>query len=128
MQVLNFLYSVPQLFGMIPCPRHRMPNYEQATDLLCNSYAEFDPDELNAMGRLVLALCERFKLAHVIRTKRSKTVRMSNLTIINYALCLRGPTHEARLTLLLLQFQVVCNTLALLVRYRLAGVFYEVVR
>ena len=24
-QVLNFLYSSPQLFGLIPCPRHRLP-------------------------------------------------------------------------------------------------------
>ena len=24
-QILNFLYSVPQLFRIVPCPRHRMP-------------------------------------------------------------------------------------------------------
>jgi len=24
-QVINFLYSVPQLIGIIPCPRHRLP-------------------------------------------------------------------------------------------------------
>lgn len=24
-QVLNFLYSLPQLFHIIPCPRHRLP-------------------------------------------------------------------------------------------------------
>lgn len=24
-QVFNFLYSVPQLFHLVPCPRHRMP-------------------------------------------------------------------------------------------------------
>lgn len=24
-QVLNFLYSLPQLFHVIPCPRHRLP-------------------------------------------------------------------------------------------------------
>ena len=24
-QVLNFLYSIPQLFGLVPCPRHRLP-------------------------------------------------------------------------------------------------------
>ncbi|CAB0013657.1 unnamed protein product [Nesidiocoris tenuis] len=26
-QVINFLYSVPQLFHIIPCPRHRMPRF-----------------------------------------------------------------------------------------------------
>ena len=24
-QILNFLYSIPQLFGLVPCPRHRLP-------------------------------------------------------------------------------------------------------
>ncbi|VDP75487.1 unnamed protein product [Schistosoma mattheei] len=24
-QIVNFLYSTPQLFGLIPCPRHRLP-------------------------------------------------------------------------------------------------------
>lgn len=26
-QIINFLYSVPQLFHFIPCPRHRLPKY-----------------------------------------------------------------------------------------------------
>ena len=26
-QVINFLYSTPQIFGLIPCPRHRLPRY-----------------------------------------------------------------------------------------------------
>ena len=26
-QILNFLISVPQVFEIIPCPRHRMPKY-----------------------------------------------------------------------------------------------------
>ncbi|NWZ27561.1 GPT acetylglucosaminephosphotransferase, partial [Asarcornis scutulata] len=26
-QVLNFLYSLPQLFHVIPCPRHRLPSF-----------------------------------------------------------------------------------------------------
>jgi UDP-N-acetylglucosamine--dolichyl-phosphate N-acetylglucosaminephosphotransferase len=24
-QIFNFLYSTPQLFKLIPCPRHRLP-------------------------------------------------------------------------------------------------------
>ncbi|PVV04730.1 hypothetical protein BB560_000761 [Smittium megazygosporum] len=26
-QIVNFLYSIPQLFRLVPCPRHRMPNF-----------------------------------------------------------------------------------------------------
>jgi len=26
-QVFNFIFSVPQLFHLVPCPRHRLPRY-----------------------------------------------------------------------------------------------------
>ena len=26
-QVFNFVFSVPQLFHLVPCPRHRLPKY-----------------------------------------------------------------------------------------------------
>lgn len=28
-QILNFVLSVPQLFGIVPCPRHRLPRFSQ---------------------------------------------------------------------------------------------------
>lgn len=33
-QIVNFLYSTPQLFGLIPCPRHRLPRFDRETGLL----------------------------------------------------------------------------------------------
>lgn len=33
-QVLNFLLSVPQLFGFVKCPRHRLPRFNPQTGLL----------------------------------------------------------------------------------------------
>ncbi|KAL9409069.1 hypothetical protein AB3S75_047453 [Citrus x aurantiifolia] len=33
-QVLNFLLSVPQLFGFVKCPRHRLPRFNPRTGLL----------------------------------------------------------------------------------------------
>ena len=33
-QVLNYLYSVPQIFGFVPCPRHRLPKVNPETFLL----------------------------------------------------------------------------------------------
>ncbi|KAM7273738.1 hypothetical protein ACFE04_028402 [Oxalis oulophora] len=33
-QVINFLLSVPQLFGFIHCPRHRLPRFDPRTGLL----------------------------------------------------------------------------------------------
>lgn len=31
-QIFNFLYSIPQLFHFINCPRHRIPRYEINTN------------------------------------------------------------------------------------------------
>ena len=33
-QLLNFAYSLPQLFKIVPCPRHRLPSFDPATGLL----------------------------------------------------------------------------------------------
>ena len=33
-QILNFLYSLPQLFGFVFCPRHRLPKADADTGLL----------------------------------------------------------------------------------------------
>ncbi|PXF47877.1 UDP-N-acetylglucosamine--dolichyl-phosphate N-acetylglucosaminephosphotransferase [Gracilariopsis chorda] len=30
-QIINFVYSLPQLFGILPCPRHRLPKYNVKT-------------------------------------------------------------------------------------------------
>jgi len=54
-QVLNYLYSVPQLFGMVPCPRHRLPAVNVDTKLLEPS--KVGPDDPRAnMTLLCLAL------------------------------------------------------------------------
>jgi len=126
-QIVNFIFSVPQLFKFIPCPRHRMPAYIAATDQLCVSWTEFKRHELSAAGRATLALCEGLRL-NTFEYGADGAVKMSNMTLICYALHVLGPTHESRLTLVLLLLQVVCNAGALLVRYQLAGLFYDVVR
>ena len=32
--MLNFVYSIPQLFKFVPCPRHRLPTFDVQTGLL----------------------------------------------------------------------------------------------
>lgn len=33
-QVFNFVYSIPQLFKLVPCPRHRLPKFDPQTGTL----------------------------------------------------------------------------------------------
>ena len=34
-QIFNFIYSVPQLFRLVPCPRHRLPKYVWWVHVFC---------------------------------------------------------------------------------------------
>ncbi|UXI20137.1 putative N-acetyltransferase san [Sarcoptes scabiei] len=53
-QIINFLYSCPQLFHLLPCPRHRLPKYHPETDRLNPSNFQFNRDETNQIGLLIL--------------------------------------------------------------------------
>lgn len=123
-QVLNFLYSLPQLFWIIPCPRHRLPKYDPNTKLLNMSKAEFKRSELSFLGRLVVWFLATFRLAHVVDREDGVT-EMNNLTIINFVLKLVGPTREPRLTVYILLIQCACSLLAFCVRYQLAKFVYD---
>lgn len=123
-QIINFLYSVPQLFHFVPCPRHRMPKYNSETDLLECSRTVFRTSELNIFGKFFYHL---FKTLHIIQSTEDKDglISTNNFTIINFTITLIGPTHEKKLTLYLMAFQVFCSILAFAIRYPLAEYFYK---
>nr|XP_034346793.1 UDP-N-acetylglucosamine--dolichyl-phosphate N-acetylglucosaminephosphotransferase isoform X2 [Arvicanthis niloticus] len=53
-QVFNFLYSLPQLFHIIPCPRHRIPRLNTKTGKLEMSYSKFKTNSLSFLGTFIL--------------------------------------------------------------------------
>ncbi|KAJ4444375.1 UDP-N-acetylglucosamine--dolichyl-phosphate N-acetylglucosaminephosphotransferase [Periplaneta americana] len=129
-QVINFIYSVPQLFHLVPCPRHRLPSYNVRTDKLEASVTKFKLSDLNTLGKLSM---QTFRVLHLVRWKEEDTksdketyVECNNLTLINFVLIWNGPTHEATLTSILLIIQVLCSILAFSIRYPLASLFYDV--
>lgn len=123
-QILNFLYSVPQLFHFVPCPRHRMPKYNPDTDRLECSKTVFRRSDLNFFGKFFFEL---FKMLRVIEWSEDKDglISTNNFTIINLTIRLIGPVHERKLTWYLMGFQVVCSILAFVIRYPLAEFFYK---
>ncbi|XP_063698398.1 UDP-N-acetylglucosamine--dolichyl-phosphate N-acetylglucosaminephosphotransferase [Culicoides brevitarsis] len=123
-QVINFIYSVPQLFHFIPCPRHRLPKYDEKTDLLSTSKTTFVLKDLKPLGKLCYYVFKALKLIQV-EEKSDGTVISNNLTIINFAIILTGPIHERKLNYLLIGFQVACTLVAFTIRYPLAKFFYE---
>ena len=50
-QILNFLYSLPQLVGIVHCPRHRLPRLNAQTGKL-----EAIPSNLNLINLTLLVL------------------------------------------------------------------------
>lgn len=130
-QVVNFVYSVPQLFHLVPCPRHRLPRYNVRTDKLDASVTKFKISDLNCLGKLSMAV---FRILHLVHWEEKKDgnndketyIECNNLTLINFVLIWNGPTHEATLTKILLIIQVLCSLLAFTIRYPLASLFYDI--
>eukprot|EP00095_Tigriopus_kingsejongensis_P009755 snap_masked-scaffold422_size175911-processed-gene-0.13 protein:Tk09755 transcript:snap_masked-scaffold422_size175911-processed-gene-0.13-mRNA-1 annotation:"udp-n-acetylglucosamine--dolichyl-phosphate n-acetylglucosaminephosphotransferase" len=125
-QILNFVYSVPQLFHLVPCPRHRMPAFNPDTDRVHMSLAVFKACDLGLLGRVALKLLRLVPLIHYREFERDEAtwIECNNLTLINFALWLCGPMPEQYVTVLLLGFQVCCSLLAFVIRYPLAYFFY----
>ncbi|KNC75564.1 hypothetical protein SARC_11914 [Sphaeroforma arctica JP610] len=128
-QVLNFVYSTPQLFRLIPCPRHRMPRLNKETGLLQASRHEYLLSEVKSPGVFVTKLLLMTGLACATSEptgdKADQKISMSNLTMINMVLDICGPMREDKLTTLLLVVQSIGVALAFLIRYRLVFLFYD---
>ncbi|XP_050576532.1 UDP-N-acetylglucosamine--dolichyl-phosphate N-acetylglucosaminephosphotransferase isoform X1 [Bombus affinis] len=124
-QIINFLYSVPQLFHLIPCPRHRLPKYNKETDKLDISTTVFNKKDIGSVGKFIAWI---FRKLNIIKWQEDDQgiVTCNNLTLINFVLINTGPMNEPTLTLILLLIQVVSSSLAFLIRYPLASIFYEV--
>ncbi|XP_078726213.1 UDP-N-acetylglucosamine--dolichyl-phosphate N-acetylglucosaminephosphotransferase [Lampetra fluviatilis] len=127
-QVANFIYSVPQLFHLVPCPRHRLPRLNRATGKLDMSFARFKQTELSALGKTILQVGERLRLVEVRHDvgEDGKYTECNNLTLINLVLKALGPVHEQTLTVTMLLLQVLGSAVAFFIRYQLARLFYDV--
>lgn len=104
-QLLNFIISVPQLLKIVPCPRHRLPLLDKKTGLLIAS-------RINSREPADKPLVPPEK-------------NIINLTLLNVTLLFFGPMSESTLCITMMVFQLLCCTLALLLRYTLVDILYE---
>lgn len=118
-QIFNFLYSAPQLFRLIPCPRHRLPRFNARTGLLEASVTEWQHPPKPIIS-LALKVLDRLHLIRLTMNKEGQVIESSNLTILNLWLVWFGPRREDRLAMEIIGMQVVCGLLGLFVRHRLA--------
>ncbi|KAK4112098.1 hypothetical protein N656DRAFT_709984 [Canariomyces notabilis] len=125
-QIFNFVYSTPQLFGLVPCPRHRLPRFNARTGLLEPSVtpwtAERQPKPLVAWG---LRLLGKLGLLKITLDQEGKIVETSNFTILNLWLVWRGPLREDRLALEITAMQTAIGMFGLFVRHGLALLVFK---
>lgn len=118
-QGFNFAYSLPQLFHIIPCPRHRLPRFNARTGLLEPSVVEFKQPLSRPIAE-VMKLLHRMKLLRLEFNEEGVITESSNLTLLNLWLVWFGPMREDRLAKALLVLQAVSGILGLIIRHRLA--------
>lgn len=118
-QIFNFVYSAPQLFRLVPCPRHRLPRFNARTGLLEPSLAQFQrppPAPINAG----LKYLHRLRLLRIVQNGKGEVVESTNFTILNLWLVWFGPMREDTLAMGLLAMQTLCGLAGLIVRHQMA--------
>ncbi|OQE12980.1 hypothetical protein PENFLA_c058G03911 [Penicillium flavigenum] len=118
-QIFNFLYSTPQLFKLIPCPRHRLPKFSASTGLLDASVTEWTSPP-SPLIDTALRLLHTLRLVRITQDENGRITESSNLTILNLWLVWMGPMREDQLAWHMVAVQTVCGMIGLFVRHRLA--------
>lgn len=122
-QIFNFVISLPQLFGIVPCPRHRLPRLNPQTNQLeASTVVIVDFRRLQPLGKLCINLFSRFGIINILKSPTSDNPSMicTNFTLLSVLLNHFGPMREDQLTILLMTVQSVSCAIGLLIRHFLS--------
>ncbi|KAI0084793.1 N-acetylglucosaminephosphotransferase [Irpex rosettiformis] len=123
-QIFNFVLSCPQLFGLVPCPRHRVPRFDKDSGLLYPSTAELKKAP-SALTAFILEVFSALGLIRVATNKETGLPEVTNFTILNVFLVRLGPMREDTLVKVLISSQIAGSVLAFGVRYGMAWLLYD---
>ncbi|KAI1100679.1 glycosyl transferase family 4-domain-containing protein [Jackrogersella minutella] len=125
-QIFNFVYSTPQLFGLIPCPRHRLPHFNARTGLLEPSVTKWEKDKQpRPIIEQALRLLAQIKLLNLKEDEEGRIEETSNFTVLNLWLVWRGPMREDKLAIEITAMQALLGLFGLFVRHRLALLIFR---
>ena len=122
-QVFNFVLSAPQLFHLIPCPRHRLPRL-QSNGKLDASIVEF-PRPPTAFQRLILNTFATLRMIRLQRLENGQIISSTNFTLISMVLVRCGQMREDRLALTIMAIQAFFGILGFFIRHRLARLIFS---
>ncbi|KAF0468865.1 UDP-N-acetylglucosamine-dolichyl-phosphate N-acetylglucosaminephosphotransferase [Gigaspora margarita] len=123
-QIFNFIYSAPQLFKLIDCPRHRMPKFNPTTQKLNYSRVHMQKP-LGISAFVILKIFSSLGLVEI--TELENSIEVNNFTLLNLLLLKLGPMNERTLTIVVIIIQIFTSCIAFIIRYRLVHLFYEVI-
>lgn len=129
-QIVNFVYSAPQILHWIPCPRHRLPKYNVHKDVLEPSMVRWLPEaQPKRSAALFMRLLGKFGLLKVTyatdQDGKEIFVESSNMTLINLWLVRFGPMHEGKLAWQLSGMQFAVGLAALVARHMGAKLLFR---
>lgn len=96
-QIFNFVLSCPQLFGTVPCPRHRVPAVDPTTLTLVPSCVRIEPSR--GLQSALIRTLERVWVVQCVRSDDGVVVAVSNMTLLNALLVMRGVRVEPLATM-----------------------------
>lgn len=120
-QVFNFVMSLPQLAGIIPCPRHRLPRLNEKTGLLEPSTTTVT--NAGIVGSMIIAIFKGMGIVKEYPSNPDGRV-LSNFTLLNALLVLFGPVREDRLCILLMLVQSLVCACGFIIRYHISTYFF----
>ncbi|OAG30882.1 UDP-N-acetylglucosamine--dolichyl-phosphate N-acetylglucosaminephosphotransferase [Nematocida sp. ERTm5] len=120
-QLFNFVLSTPQMFKILPCPRHRMPSVKhldgpESITALIPSTMQCKKTYI-ATGYLRQAIVRVYKFFNLVSyTENEETVEISNFTILNVILVWCGPIQEKTLFYIYSAIQAAVCTFIILIK------------
>lgn len=117
-QVFNFIISSPQLFHIIPCPRHRLPRL-QSNGKLEASIVEF-PRPPSTIQRVILTVAELLGIVRLVRLDNHQIISSTNFTLISMILVRFGQMREDYLAICVMAIQAFFGVIGFLIRHKLA--------
>ena len=124
-QMLNLLYSAPQMVGWVPHAFSIHPLFDEKSKTYCMSLVRFKLPK-NALTSNMISLLSRTKLLEVKRTNIDdcEYVEINNMTLTNLVVKYFGPLNGHRFVAYILSMQAIANCIGLITRYYLAGLLY----